>query len=562
MILRNPLTKTRADSLYPNKTQGNMDIYVSTTGNDVTGDGTVGNPYATATRAIDDIPLYVNHIVNVFFAAGVYSGWPKTVDVHTGETGEVRFQAVGSYPVVAGPFAVVSRVAEGSYGYRYTVSGVSWSVGQFYGLMIRYRTGANAGIQEFILKNSANSVSVMGPYYPLQPGDEFEIVNCPVRIEMPERNYRIHSAADSAALGFQNDLGHFVFAGIHLENTNVLTQRNLSLQGPGTFVFSLAKVTGMTVDCRDDTGIPPISWASGNGIAPLEPQILHNPVWTSKFFISHSKVLPVSHVSGEYALMVNGKIAIWTFGIIAGVLFSPASFNVGLANVSVGPIVLYTGYLYMGSTYSYHCLGKPCVEMIGGTITVSSAYLGDTTQDGLDLQNSNGKISSTEGALITGYAVRMRPGSSIITNAVTGLNATGGDIVLSNGDEREFPANDENVNNDVEVARKGTVDTETIQVTFSDSGDVPLVLLPAGTVVIATSVKVTTDFDAGATVKVGDSVDDDRLMTTVENDLASPDLYQTLPWHTYAAATQIVANMTTVGATQGTALITVKYLIA
>ena len=49
-----------------------VDLYVSPTGSDTTGDGTIGNPYQTIGRALKDIPLFVSHHYIVHLAAGTY----------------------------------------------------------------------------------------------------------------------------------------------------------------------------------------------------------------------------------------------------------------------------------------------------------------------------------------------------------------------------------------------------------------------------------------------------------------------------------------------------------
>lgn len=55
------------------KTWEDMDIYVSTAGSDVTGDGSVGNPYATRTHVYNNVlPDTINHNVMINIGAGTY----------------------------------------------------------------------------------------------------------------------------------------------------------------------------------------------------------------------------------------------------------------------------------------------------------------------------------------------------------------------------------------------------------------------------------------------------------------------------------------------------------
>ncbi|NHN33577.1 pectinesterase family protein [Paenibacillus agricola] len=60
-------------ALGPAQTTGTMTLYVSTTGNDTTGDGSIGLPYRTVQFAINKIPQIVNHSVIINIAAGTYA---------------------------------------------------------------------------------------------------------------------------------------------------------------------------------------------------------------------------------------------------------------------------------------------------------------------------------------------------------------------------------------------------------------------------------------------------------------------------------------------------------
>jgi len=57
----------------PSVTTADMDIYVATTGNDETGDGSSGNPYATIQHAIDTLPDLIAHSVTIHVADGTYN---------------------------------------------------------------------------------------------------------------------------------------------------------------------------------------------------------------------------------------------------------------------------------------------------------------------------------------------------------------------------------------------------------------------------------------------------------------------------------------------------------
>lgn len=52
---------------------GDVQLYVSTTGNDTTGDGSIGNPFATPQRAWDSLPAFVTDKYVINIANGTYS---------------------------------------------------------------------------------------------------------------------------------------------------------------------------------------------------------------------------------------------------------------------------------------------------------------------------------------------------------------------------------------------------------------------------------------------------------------------------------------------------------
>lgn len=52
---------------------GDVQLYVATTGDDTTGDGSIGNPFATRQRAWDSLLAIINHKYVINIADGVYS---------------------------------------------------------------------------------------------------------------------------------------------------------------------------------------------------------------------------------------------------------------------------------------------------------------------------------------------------------------------------------------------------------------------------------------------------------------------------------------------------------
>jgi len=85
-------------------------------------------------------------------------------------------------------------------------------------------------------------------------------------------------------------------------------------------------------------------------------------------------------------------------------------------------------------------------------------------------------------------------------------------------------------------------------------------VVPLGAKILRVRVDVTQAFDGTTpTVKVGDGVDDDRLMTDAENDLEAVELFTTEGQYAYGSSTQLVATVATSGASQGLANVTVEF---
>ena len=76
-------------------------------------------------------------------------------------------------------------------------------------------------------------------------------------------------------------------------------------------------------------------------------------------------------------------------------------------------------------------------------------------------------------------------------------------------------------------------------------------------------VNVTQAFDGtNPQLKIGDAVDDDRLMTANENNLKVVNLYFTENYYYYGASTQVVANLTIGGTpTQGQCDVYIEFAI-
>lgn len=81
-----PINKALFDKKADTLTE-NVTIYVTTSGNDTTGDGTQSKPYKTVQAALDTIPKNLGgHVATIYMGPGTYSG---TIDIEYFHSGRV-----------------------------------------------------------------------------------------------------------------------------------------------------------------------------------------------------------------------------------------------------------------------------------------------------------------------------------------------------------------------------------------------------------------------------------------------------------------------------------------
>lgn len=115
------------------------------------------------------------------------------------------------------------------------------------------------------------------------------------------------------------------------------------------------------------------------------------------------------------------------------------------------------------------------------------------------------------------------------------------------------------------AASSGVVKTARLTVTYEDTGVNLLKLLPAGAVASKIVVNVTQVWDDPlCTLIVGDTVDDDRLMTAVGNDLTKLGVQRSEPSYLYGSGTNVNITLADNGGTPSTgiAMVLINYDIA
>ena len=126
----------RADAIQtrPEATTQDMTLYVATTGNDTTGDGTQGGPYRTVMHALESLPPLILHQVTIIIASGTYTE-SVTVDGFIGNgtlTIKPVTNTVGSVTFIALLIQNVSCAVNVSYidlSGEVTVAGINIACG-------------------------------------------------------------------------------------------------------------------------------------------------------------------------------------------------------------------------------------------------------------------------------------------------------------------------------------------------------------------------------------------------------------------------------------------------
>ena len=217
------------------ETTADIDIYISPSGDDQTGDGTVGNPWATFTRAFQDIQLLrIAHVIKIFPAAGTYTAFPSYLDLNFAPNGRVIIDgSINTYPVVGGPYTIQSIFPVGNA----TPSGYSLATQltvaptlpvasePYFGKFMRFTSGNYNGKLLQIYTNRVygpDTIRTIADYFTFQIGDTFEVVDYPVKIVVD------HSITIKA-----NDLHRHL--AVFSTNDFLISATEFSIGGPNSY---------------------------------------------------------------------------------------------------------------------------------------------------------------------------------------------------------------------------------------------------------------------------------------------------------------------------------------
>jgi len=152
-----------------------MELYVDTGGDDDTGDGSVGSPYETITRAYEDVPFLLKHPVQIKIATGTYTAFPEVIKNECQETGQLIFDGLGGNSDDEGDLTVaaitfIHGTLARAVAFDIEISGApGWTPNEHAEKFIYIKTGVNAGHYLGIWSNTADTLRVNGGYNPMAP---------------------------------------------------------------------------------------------------------------------------------------------------------------------------------------------------------------------------------------------------------------------------------------------------------------------------------------------------------------------------------------------------------
>lgn len=185
-----------APSSFSSATTSDMGIYVSVTGSDTAGNGSITSPYATPAKAYSTVPYTINHAVHVHIGAGSYGtdAWPYKIKNTYGDSGVLSFDASSAMTEVESSLTI--DVGGFNYDMLYvsseiTVVGGGLVPNAYAGMFIQYTSGVGIGLLAPIIGNTATEISI-GPFdVTPNDGDTFRIISPGAEIELDNGLYHL-----------------------------------------------------------------------------------------------------------------------------------------------------------------------------------------------------------------------------------------------------------------------------------------------------------------------------------------------------------------------------------
>lgn len=222
----------------------NRTIYYSTTGSDTTGDGTVGNPYATPLKCVQDIKDHVSNCVITVSGSGTGS-FPITLDLKNEIAKKVFIDAelafVGTTITDEASTFTVSKTSNRLFAYTLTKSGLTATADQYTGMFVT--TTAKTALYP-IAYNAAGTNSFEIEYVHNSLTTSTNIVSLGVTWTNP------NAIANVFDLGFKSSkYGIISFTNMNLDGS---TSQNLTFgTGQHEKMFNTCKITARGINVGD-----------------------------------------------------------------------------------------------------------------------------------------------------------------------------------------------------------------------------------------------------------------------------------------------------------------------
>jgi len=152
------------------ETTADLEIYVdAATGSDTTGNGTAAAPYATITKAYEQVPYFIKHAVQIHIAAGTYTDFPNEIDNYFSDAGQLVFDGVPGLSDDEGTLTAntVTDVGGGTWdlvAQDINVSGAAWTPNEHAGKYIRMTSGTSNGYCARIWSNTTDTLRIIRGY--------------------------------------------------------------------------------------------------------------------------------------------------------------------------------------------------------------------------------------------------------------------------------------------------------------------------------------------------------------------------------------------------------------
>lgn len=191
----------------------NKTVYVSTSGSDTTGDGSIGNPYALPQKAIDSLPKNINgFIATVSLANGTYSG---TVLAKGFYGGRIRINGTSETLTIVSSSITFEQCTDAHIG-TLKIAGIP-SGSAITGTFSNINIASNINIDH--IDKSKNGITVLDSIMRISPSATVNVSNSNTVLECIRSDAFIHSAL----AGTNNNYGLFADAGHITGKTVTLT---------------------------------------------------------------------------------------------------------------------------------------------------------------------------------------------------------------------------------------------------------------------------------------------------------------------------------------------------